>query len=210
VQIADGKEPDAESVAQVLRDAEKSPDDLQKAVELLQQRRQWRQCYDELPRLVAERKEIEKQIEVANAALEAAEREFDRAINPLLFRRQQINESQSECDKAQKGLWETCTDATVLDKLADVQSQLETVWQESRDLRNRVESLRKLATSDRDEAGRQKMIVGGDREAKAYIERAKQHDRKIAEYEATLTKADKIVADLERQKAGIREQMLVP
>lgn len=53
VQIAGGHEPEAECVAEVLRDAEKSLDDLQKSVELLGRRRELRRQYDRLPELAA-------------------------------------------------------------------------------------------------------------------------------------------------------------
>jgi murein L,D-transpeptidase YcbB/YkuD len=107
-------------------------------------------------------------------------------------------------------LWETCTDVTVLDKLANVQSQLETIRQESRDLQSRVDNLREMASRDRVEAERQRLMVGGGAQVKACHGQAQENDRKAAEYKATLTKADKIVADLERQEAAVREQMLVP
>jgi hypothetical protein len=42
----------------------------------------------------------------------------DTTVNPLLFRRQEIDETENECDKAGRGLWETCTDVNVLGKLA--------------------------------------------------------------------------------------------
>jgi hypothetical protein len=70
-------EPDAESIAQALRDADKSPDELRKAVELFGQRRQWRRCYNRLQELAAESKEIERQLAAANEVLEEAHQEYD-------------------------------------------------------------------------------------------------------------------------------------
>lgn len=52
------------------------------------------------------------------------------------------------------------------------------------------------------------MIVDGD--AKTYLARTKEHERKVVEREAQLTKINKIVSSLEREETAICEQMLVP
>jgi uncharacterized coiled-coil DUF342 family protein len=153
---------------------------------------------------------IEKQIDVANKVLEAAQQEYETTTGPLVFRIQQIHDSQNECDKARQGLWTTCTDADVLDKLADVQSQLSQVRKEAHELRSRIDNLRDQATGDRAEAECQKQIVGGDQQVKTCLARAHEHDRKAAEYKSMLTKADRIISDLEHEESVIREQMLAP
>ena len=70
--------------------------------------------------------------------------------------------------------------------------------------------MRDWAKSDRAEAGQHKMIVDGDGDAKTYLARAKEHERKAVERQAQLTKINKIVSSLEREEMAIREQMLVP
>jgi chromosome segregation ATPase len=210
VQIADGKEPDAEFVAQVLRDADKTVDELQQAVELLRRRRQWRQQYDRLPGLADERTQVERQIAAADAVLEAAQKEYERVIHPLCFRMQDLRDATSEAEKAERQLWATCTDPELLDKLADVQTRLSQVRQEAGDLRRQTDNLRERAKSDRAEAEQQRLLIGGDRQAEAYLERAKGHERQVVELEVVLAKANKIVSSLEREETAIRQEMLVP
>lgn len=106
----------------------------------------------------------------------------------------------------------TCTDQSLLDKLADVQLRLSKRREETSDLRTRISNLREWAKSERAEAEHQKMIIDGDGDAqvKVHLGRAKEHDRKVAEREAMLTKVNKIVSELEREEVAIRDQMLVP
>jgi hypothetical protein len=189
---------------------ERSRDDLREAVELLQRRRQLRQQYDRLPELTAERAEVERQIMAADVVLEAAEKEHDRVVEPLHFRLEQVRSSSSEGEKAKQELGSTCTDPDLPDKLADVQLRLRKRNEDASDLRRQIESLQKLAEDDRSEAARLKVIVDGDRQARAHLNRAKQHERKAAECEATLVKVNRSIADLQREEASIREQMLVP
>lgn len=54
------------------------------------------------------------------------------------------------------------------------------------------------------------MMVDADHLVEMCLARAKEHDRKAAEHEATLTITNKIISNLEREEIAIREQMLVP
>jgi hypothetical protein len=210
VEIADGIEPDPEVVARALYDSKKDRDDLQEAVELLKRRRQWRQQYDRLPELAAERAEVRRQIAAAEEVFEAAEKERFHVVEPLRGRDEEIGVVAWEGEKAGQELQNTCTDPVVLEQLSDVQMRLTNKREQAGDLRRQIDQLRELAKDDRAEAARQKMIVGGDRDVKAYLERAKQHDRKIAECEAAMAKVDKAISNLEHEEAAIRVQMLVP
>ena len=209
-QIADGNEPDADLVAQSLRDAGKSLDDLQKAVELLQRRREMRKKWDAVPDLMAEREKLQQQIAKANRELKAAERKHYATVIPIISELDQLKEVTDEGEKAQRELWSTCTDPILLDNMADVQMRLEKRRQEASDLRSQIDNLRDWAKHDRAEAASRKMIIDGDRQAEAHLDRAKEHESKAAEYQAMLTKTNKIVSNLEREESAIREQMLVP
>ncbi len=124
VQIADGHEPDADCVADVLREADKSLEDLQKAVDLLERRREWRRQYDRLPELAAERNGIQRQIAAADKVLEAAEREHYSTVQPLIAELQRISGAEDEGRKAKQELVDTYADESCLDKLADVRLRL--------------------------------------------------------------------------------------
>lgn len=212
VQIADGKEPDADVVTETLRDTDKSFDDLQKAVELLQRRRQLQKQWNGVPGLTAQRQKIERQISQADRELEAAENQHYATVNPLYAQLDQLKEATQEGEKAKQELLDTCTDQGLLDKLADVQLRLSRKREEADNERKRIANWHDWAKSERAAAEQQKMIIDGDGDAqvKVHLGRAKEHDRKAAEQEALLVRANKIVAELERQEAAIREEMLVP
>ena len=212
VQIADGKDPDADFVAEALRDADKSVEDLQKAVELLQRRRELRKKWDGVPSQTAQRQEVERQIAKADRELEAAETKHYDTVNPLYAELQRLKEAEHEGEKAKRELWATCTDQSLLDKLADVRLRLSKKREEADDQGKRIANWRDWARSECAAAERQKMIVDGDGDVqvKVHLARAKEHKRKAAEREAQLRKTNKIVTEMEREEAAIHEQMLVP
>jgi hypothetical protein len=212
VQIADGKEPDADLVAETLRDTDKSFDDLQKAVELLQRRRQLRKQWNGVADLAAQRRQLERQVADADRELEAAEQKHYDTVQPLYGESQQLKEAEQEGEKAKRELLDTCTDQCLLDKLADVQLRLSRKREETDNERKRIANWHDWAKSERAAAEQQKMIIDGDGDArvKMHLARAKEHERKAAEQESLLAKANKVVAELEREEAAIRERMLVP
>jgi hypothetical protein len=212
VQIADGKEPDPDFVAEALRDADKSVDDLRKAVELLQRRRELRKQWDGVPGLADQRQEVERQIAKADRELETAESKHYAIVNPLYVELQRLKEAEQEGEKARRELLDTCTDQILLDKRADVQLRLSKRSEEADNERKRIANWRDWAKSECAAAERQKMIIDGDGDAqvKVHLGRAKEHERKAAKQESLLANANKVVTELEREEAKIREQMLVP
>jgi hypothetical protein len=209
-QIADGREPDDDFVVLALRDADKSVDDLQAAVALLQRRRELRKQWNNISALATPRQRLRRQMAEADKELEAAEKEHYDSVNPLIAELQRINEGEQEGRQARQELLATCTDQSLLDKLADVQLRLSARRDEAARLRGRIDDLRSRARSERAEAEHQKMIVDGGDRVKVHLARAKEHDRAVSEREAALRKIDKLVAGLEREEETVREQMLVP
>lgn len=210
IQIADGNEPDAEFVAQVLHEAGKSLDDLKKAVELLQRRRQLRQKWDAIPNLTNQRHDVEQQMAEADRELEAAESKHYATMNPLSAQLDQLRAATQEGENAKRELSDTCTDPTLLAKLADVRGRLAKADKETTDLQTSINNLKSWAKNDRERAEQQKRILGGDQSPEDYVNRAKQRERQAAEEESKLAKIRKAVADLQREEASIRNQMLVP
>jgi chromosome segregation ATPase len=210
IQIADGNEPDAEFVAQVLDEAGKSLDDLKKAVELLQHRRQLRQKWDAIPGLMDQRHDVEQQMAEADRELEAAESKHFATMNPLSAQLDQLRAATQEGENAKRELWNTCSDPALLAKLADVRGRLAKAEKETADLQTSINNLKSWAKSDRERAEQQKRILGGDQTPEDYLNRAKDRERQAAEEESKLAKIKKVVADLQREEASIRNQMLVP
>ena len=205
VQIADGKEPDADFVAQVLHEAGKSVEDLRQAVELLHRRRDLRQKLDSVPRLMAQRQEIERKIAAANCDLEAADQRHTEAVVPLQAELADLREQTFAGDQARGELQRTCADPDLLARLADVTAKLQGARQEVDDMRKAMHDYRVWAETDR-----QRAEGAFKDEAKERIERAELRENRANRIEKELPAVDKTVAALEREEAAIREQMLVP
>lgn len=209
-EIADGREPDEDIIAQVLFESGKSLDELREDVELLKRRRELRTKWNAVPGLMAERKKLQQQIDEANRELKAAERKHFAIANPIIAELDQLKEATYDGEKAKFELWNTCNDPTLLDKMADIQLRLAKKRQEASDLQTRIDNLHEWAKYERAEAARQKMMVDADHLVDMSLNRAKEHERKAAEHEVTLKKVTKVIAGLERDEEAVREQMLEP
>jgi len=93
--IAAGQEPDADQAERILNDSGRSLDDLRAAVELYQKRAAMRAMLDSLPKLEAERREIEQRLAEADAALRAAEQRHAEVAIPLRGRLEQLQQALS-------------------------------------------------------------------------------------------------------------------
>jgi len=204
-QIADGKEPDADFVAQVLHEAGKSLDELKAAVESLQQRRELRQKLDSVPRLMAKWREIEKQIAAADAELEAAEQHHDDVVLPLQGELAELSREIVAGEQARGELQRTCADTELRARLNDVLARLQGARQEVADMRRAIHDYRVWAENDR-----QRAEGAFQHEAKERIERAELREQRAARIEKELPAVEKTISALEREEAAVREQMLVP
>jgi chromosome segregation ATPase len=204
-QIADGNEPDADIVTQVLHEAGKSLDDLQQAVELLQRRRELRRKLDSVPRLMAERREIERQIAAANRDLDAAEKRHQELVYPLQGRLEELSSQTYEGEQARGELQRTCADPDLLARQADVTGKLQGARQEASDMRAAIHNYRTWAENDR-----QRAVGAFQGDAKERIDRAESREQRANRIEKELPAVEKTIAALEREEASIREQMLVP
>lgn len=209
-QIAAGKEPDADRVDAVLREAGKTLDDLREAVERLQARRRLREQLDGLPKLAAERREIEKQIAAADNTLADAEQKHAEVTAPLHARLVQVREASWAAESAKTQLVQTCTDPALVAQKRDVELQLTQARKEVSDLRNAISDYRDRARNEHGLAEQAQRIVHGEQQVQEHQERAKRHERSADGYQAQLLRAEKAVASLERQEQSIREQMLAP
>lgn len=209
-QIVTGKEPDPDRVDAVLADAGKSLDDLREAVERLQARRRLREQLDQLPKLAAERQQVEKEIEAADNALTDAEQKHAEMTAPLHARLVQVREGSWAAESAKTQLVQTCTDPALLAQMRDVESQLTQARKEVSDLRNTISDYRDRARNEHAAAEQAQRIVHGEQQVQEHQERAKRHERTADGCQAQLLRAEKAVATLERQERAIRDQMLVP
>lgn len=203
-QIADGKEPDADRVDDVLNANAKSLADLQIDVQRLQTRRGLRVQYDQLPKLTAEQDRLRKQLQAAEKAFEDAERKHEAVTGPLIARLDEIKEEISAGASARRQLWDTCTDAALLTELNDVTEDLKTKSRHRAKANEEIRQLREWATSDR--AAVQDAFSEEQRDALRH--RAANRDRHAAMIEQNLKTLADEEAELHRREAAIRERML--
>jgi hypothetical protein len=203
--IADGQEPDAETVERVLRDNGESFDGLRAAVERLLHRRELRQRVDALPALRAERTELEAKINKADRVLEAAEKRHDEATSPLYARLNEVKAARLAGEAARRDLVTTCDYVELCDRMNYLEKLLRDALDRRADAHKRIRELRAGAASDRRQAEYEPEV-----DAKGRRERAAERDAKAAEFEAAMPAIVDEIARLECEQAEVREQMLVP
>ncbi len=94
----------------ILREADKTPDDLEQRKEWHLEREHNRSVMAEGARLQATRPAIEKQLTKAKAVLDAAEAKYNETIRPLRFERDAINTAASAASSAEAELHRTAPD----------------------------------------------------------------------------------------------------
>ena len=205
-QIADGNEPDAETIEHVLNGNGKTIDDLREAVELLERRRELRRVMDSEPKLAEERTDIEKRIAEADRIFNQVDAKHDETVDPLHARLRQIKALISEADDARLELWDTCGDEELVTRLDEVSRpltelshRLDAMETEARNLRNQAKYEREQAKH----AERKPNIESHTKEAARCDTEARQLEREIPALRRQ-------VEELTYQEAAIREQMLVP
>jgi chromosome segregation ATPase len=203
--VASGQEPDADQAERILSDSGRSLDDLRTAVELYQRRVAMRAQLDSLPKLEAERKEIERQLAEADAALSAAEQRHMEVTVPLRSRLEQLQLATIEAERCRQQLVETCPDEELRQRLADLQRQLEEAG-------NRTIKLQQ-------EINRHKTWVQVYQAEAAYTRpsqqqpaqrQAGQHEAEVRVKEKELAEARKRAAALAKEIEAIRARMLEP
>ncbi len=204
--IATGQEPDADQVEQVLSESGKSLDDLRAAVELYQRRFALRTQVNSLPKLEAERKEVERQLCKADEALEAAEQQHADVTAPLHGRLEMLRQAMQDAERSRQQLVETCPDDELRERLGDLQRRHTEAHDRSFKLRQTINDCRTWAKSDRAEAAH----TSSPRKEQDLRERAEQREAKAAEYEKELSEVLKQLAGLEKQMQAVRDEMLEP
>jgi hypothetical protein len=205
-EIADGTDPDPNTVDQILSDSHKSLEDLQQAVELLLRRRELRATLDKAKRLAKDRGRIAKQIAAADKLLEQAETQHEDTTAPLYARIEAIKQADVDAERARRDLWETCAYPELIDSLADVLEQYRKLHGQLNDLKMRAADRRRFAEGDRDEQ-RFAQNKAADMELS---QRADRHDQTAIKLEAEAEPFLPQLAELEKEERRLREQMLKP
>jgi chromosome segregation ATPase len=204
-QVADGKEPDADCVARVLADNDKTVSDLAGSVNLLLARRSLRMNYDQLPALAKERSEVEKRIAEADTILAKAEEKHEATATPLYGRLSQIKRATADAERARKELQDSCPDADLCAQLEDVRSRLTAAHNRRAELERECSSLRDWIAIDRDNAGRARSV-----RAEQLTEQANRREARLRQFEAEIENLRRQIPELEKQERQVRERMLEP
>lgn len=203
--VADEREPDADRVEQILFASHKTVEDLQKAVEVLRQRREVRARLDTIPALEAERAKLIKQISAADRALEEAEQKHTITTGPLHARVQQIRDAIRDAAQDRQQMIETCTNQTLVQQLADVTARRAAAGNRRYEMQKQANDYTGWAKSDRRE------LVGASEFRAAELRgRIADHEKKAKACEDELAVLSVEIPELERQEAAIRERMLEP
>ena len=206
--VADGREPDADDLAETLRDTGKTLDDLAADVETVKLRRRWADQVAAVPALQAELAEHQATIAAANAELEEAEKLYEEKTTGPAWECQRIQDELGAADRAKDSLARSCLDPEALGELAAVRAELQAKRQERFDLFGERQRKQEALRNVRAALGSFKPIHPGDREP---------WQKESAAIEAELAKLDKAEAALgeevnrlEAAEAKAAEKLLVP
>ena len=204
--IANGQKPDADRVDAVLLESGQTLDDLKAAVELLQNRMESKTKLDTVPKLEAEKAELEAKIGKAPEILSAAETKFNESVNTLRWRLDDIKSELMQMWSLPQELVETCPYTELVEQAAEVTRLKREANEEATALRRRIEE--HLMAVREYESQAEKTI--NKQFEKEYLERAKHRNAQMTEAQAKLKQTLKRIEKLDKQDAAIREQMMVP
>jgi chromosome segregation ATPase len=216
--IADGKDPDPELVEQILADNGMTLEDLRTAVELLTKRRELRRAVDQQSKLTREREQIDKQVQLADAELTAAEQRHQEAIHPLLCRRDEIRDALFEAERAKRELERTCADEDLLSELASTAVTLAKLRTHSAELERSIAERRQRAAdlydaaeqapNSREGSTRDKAVARA--EATELRARAKHNETQVPGLERQLATIRQEITVTECEESTLRDRLLVP
>ncbi len=205
-QVADGTEPDAGTVDQVLADNRRTVDDLRTAVQQLIERRRLRAEIDRVPQLQKERDELERRIVTANDVLAQAEQLNEETLAPLAARVDQIRDLLTSADRSKEKLQHTCVDEELQAERSELQAMLDELNTRRTDCETQARELRSAAKSDHDEVHFTRTPLQRENLEK----RADRRDTKAKSLEHEAAGLQKQIIKTERRLESLHELMLEP
>ncbi len=145
--IAQGRELDPVDVIDILRNADKSPDDLQADAAELRHRLDLRRIVQEAEQAAARRPEILAAITKADRKLQTAEEKHAAEVDPLAYELERIDELARRADTAKRELALECPDADLTGEQTAADAELQRIEQQRQKLADHKERLR-LATDE--------------------------------------------------------------
>lgn len=201
--IAAGQEPDAEQVETTLANAGKSLDDLRQAVELDQKRTTLKSMVASMPKLEAERQEVQQQISKADDDLAEAEQRHNDVTAPLYAQLQQLKEALSDAETAKRELFRTSDNPQLRRLLDENSAEAEKLHRRQADLRRQAADLDNQAQIALHHAGREFSL--GDTDHRR--EQAATFQNRAAAVRLAIQAIDKNLATLAKRREEIEQQM---
>ena len=165
--IATGEEPNPAEVERLLANAGKSVDDLRRDVERYQHRMALKAMINSLPRLEAERREIDSQIAAADRVLEAAEKQHEVSTAPLYATRRELDLAISDANRASAELMQSCDDADLRRELDELNTEARRLDEQHRSQADRAIYMEEKTRSEHQRAERE--LTLGDTEARREV-----------------------------------------
>lgn len=201
--LATGKEPNPAEVDRLLADTGKSVENLRQEVERYQRRLALKTLVNSVPKLEAERREIDEQIAAANRALEAAEKLNDEVTMPLYATRRGIDQTLAEASRAASELVENCDDADLHRERAEIDAAIQSLGEEQKKLLERATFMEDKARSEYDRMHYE--FGDGDKVARREVADKYAMNGETARRE--IKRLDKERADLDKRRGQVEQRM---
>ncbi|QDT07715.1 hypothetical protein K227x_61430 [Rubripirellula lacrimiformis] len=204
--ICDGKEPDADKVATVLADNEKTLDELRDDAKLLARRRKLRAEMDAIEPLESEAVKVDRKISEAEQAFETMTAKHEEETSPLYIRRNEIKAIRKRAAQARSELRDSCEDRELV---AAYESVLEDLHEAQHERAGKDEEITKRESWIRQDKEKAE-VTPFDQERKRYRSQVKEHKRILADLQANAKPTQDAVHVLQERLEVIEDQLLEP
>lgn len=201
--IATGEEPDHAEVERLLASTGKSLDDLRRDVERYQHRMALKAMINSLPKMEAERREIDEQIAAADRVLEAAEKQHDETTAPLYATRRELDLAISDASRASAELMQSCDDAELRREMDELNAEARRLDEQYRNQTDRATYMEEKARSEHQRAERE--LTLGETEARREVAQRYRKEAESAGREAN--RHEKAQADLAKRREQLEARM---
>lgn len=216
ISVADQKVPSIDETLPVLSDAARTPEDLERDVTRLVQRREWKAILDRLPQIQSQRQQVVDGLEAAREKFRQQKVEFEASMGDLSGQMDILNSRVRECENARVRLQNTADPAFAeeitrlggevgipLDrKLAELQKERERLaWDMRAALREHED--------DEPDAQLRKAVTGKDRPS-PHLDRYEALKKKAAETDAEIQQTKTDIEQLSQKQQDINQKSLVP
>ncbi len=201
--IAKGDEPDADKVDGLLVSVGKSVDDLKADVERYKHRFALMALVNSMPKLEAERRDIDNQIAAADRALEAAEKQHEDSTAPLYATRHELSRALSDASSAAAELVTSCDDADLRREMADLDADARRLHEQRRKANDRATYMEEKARTESERAERE--LSPESTEGRRDV--AGRYRKEAEDARALVKRLDKATADVTKRREQVEHRM---